>query len=46
MKVNRKNVLNDVEASYLAQGETELREQVTKQYVSENRDEVRALWTT
>jgi hypothetical protein len=35
-----------VEASYLAQGETELREQVTKHYVSENWDKVEAFGTT
>jgi hypothetical protein len=39
-------LMKDVEASYLAQGETELREQVTKQYVSENWDKVEAFGTT
>jgi hypothetical protein len=39
-------LMKDVEASYLAQGKTELREQVTKQYVSENWDKVEAFGTT
>jgi hypothetical protein len=44
-RITKKNVLKDVEASFLAQ-ETVEREQVTQKYVTEDWDGAGAFWTT